>query len=427
MEWGKKRIEQLFKLLPEGWEAKARELKAFRRPRGIKSPRELLKMILLYLTKGKSFRGTSAVARLSGEAEMSDVAILKRMRNSAAWLQWLSQNICRRAGLVVEKPEWLKDKSVLLVDGTEDVKCGVRRQCYMLHYSLDVFTLAAREFVMTDRRTGEKLVNFKNLGKGDIVMGDRIYGTLQGIGYLKEQGADYVLRIKSRGFRVYDGKKREINLLESLSCLKEGEIADMQVKCRINEQYEPIRICALRKDQDSERTGLKRLTKENQRKRGGKEVSELQREGNKYIIVATSLGESVSAEQVLGLYRLRWQIELAFKRLKSLFEYNDLPMTNGESVKAWFYGKLLLAALCETLVNTGRFSPSEGRGGAAELPPPEQMSLWREQQVALVMVVALLLEAMNTIDLQDQLFRLSNACKNSKRSRQPQLCFFSSA
>jgi IS4 transposase len=230
----------------------------------------------------------------------------------------------------------------------------------MLHYSLDLFTLAPREFVRTDMRTGEKLANFKKFGKGDVVMGDRIYGTLPGIAYLKGLGADYALRIKSRGFRIYDHKKREIGLLERLSSLKEGEIGEMQVKCRINGQYEPVRICALRKDEGSEKAGLQRLKKENQRKKGGKEVTDLQRENNKYIIVATSLGKKVSASQILDLYRMRWQIEMAFKRLKSLFQYNDLPMTDGESIKAWFYGKLLLAALCETLVNTGRFSPSGG-------------------------------------------------------------------
>ena len=355
----KKRFEQLLQLLPEGWETKARELKAFQRARGIKSPADLLKLILLYLTNGKSFRGTSAVVRLSEEAEMSDVAILKRIRNSAAWLQWLCEHIYRRAGLSVPKPTWLQKKNVLLVDGTEDVKCGVRRTCYMLHYSLDLFTLEAREFLVTDRRTGEKLVNFRMIGKGDIVVGDRIYGTVPGIAYLKQRGAGYALRIKSRGFRIYDDKKGEINLLHRLSGLNEGDIADMWVKCRINDCYEPIRICALRKDKDSERAGLKRLIKNNQRKEGGKAVSDLQLENNKYIIVATSLGKNVSAEQVLELYRARWQIEIAFKRLKSLFHYNDLPAGNGESVKAWFYGKLLLAALCETLVNTGRFSPSE--------------------------------------------------------------------
>jgi hypothetical protein len=354
------RFEQLLTLLPEGWEAKARELKAFQRARGIQSPEDLLKTILLYLTEGKSFRGTSAVTRLSGEAEMSDVALLKRMRNSAAWLQWLCEHLYRRAGLTVKKPKWLKKKNVTLVDGTEDVKCGVRRQCYKLHYSLDLFTLAANEFVITDMRTGERLANFKQFGKNDIVMGDRIYGTLPGIAYLKELGAGYVLRIKSLGFRIYDGTKREIDLFERLSSLKEGERSDLKVKCRINERYEAVRSCALRKDHDSERAGLRRLVKENQRKNGGKPVSEVRRENNKYIMVATSLGKEVTAEQVLELYRARWQIELAFKRLKSLFQYNDLPAENGESVKAWFYGKLLLAALCETFVNTGRFSPSGG-------------------------------------------------------------------
>jgi hypothetical protein len=279
------------------------------------------------------------------------------MRNSAAWLQWLCGNIYRRAGLTIEKPKWLKKKNVIIVDGSEDVKCGIRRQCYMLHYSMDLFTLAAKEFVTTDMRTGEKLANFERLGKGDIVMGDRAYGTLPGIGYLRKRGAGYVLRIKNYGFRIYDDKKREISLLDSLSGLKEGKIADLRVKCRINGRYEAVRICALRKDHTSERAGLKRLTKVNQRKKGGKPVSDIQRENNKYIIVATSLGKDVSAEQVLELYRARWQIETAFKRLKSLFRYNDLPATNGESVRAWFYGKLLLAALCETLVNTGRFSP----------------------------------------------------------------------
>jgi hypothetical protein len=361
MGMGEKRFGQMLELLPEGWEEKARELGALRRARKIQTPEGLLRLILLYLTEGKSFAGTSAIAALSGEEAMSKVAVFKRMRSSAAWLQWMCENIYRNAGLTGAKPEWLKGKNVILVDGTEDVKCGVRRQCYMLHYSLDLFTLAAREFLITDMRTGEKLANFKQFGRNDIVMGDRIYGTLPGISYLKQRKAGYALRVNSRGFTVYDGKNRKIDLLRRLSRLKEGKTADITGKCVINGRYEPFRVCAMRKDADSERAGLKRLAKTNQRKRGGKPVSDLQRENNKYIIVATSLGkEEAAAAQVLELYRTRRQIEIAFKRLKSLFHYNDLPAENKESAKAWFYGKLLLAALCETLVNTGRFSPSQG-------------------------------------------------------------------
>jgi hypothetical protein len=357
---GERRIEQMLRLLPEGWEEKAKELSAIQRARKIQTPEELLKLILLYLTEGKSFAGTSAIVALSGEAVMSKVAIFKRMRASAAGLQWLCENIYRNGGLISAKPKWLKKKNVILVDGTEDIKCGVRRQCYMLHYSLDLFTLAAREFLVTDRRIGEKLANFKRFGKDDIVMGDRAYGTLPGIAYIMRQKAGYALRINCRGFTLYDGKNRIIDLLKRLSRLKEGKITDIIGKCNINNRYEPFRICVMRKDTDSERAGLKRLTKANQRKRGGRAVSDFQIENNKYIIVATSLRkEEATTAQVLELYRMRWQIEMAFKRLKSLFHYNDLPAKEKENVKAWFYGKLLLAALCETLVNTGRFSPSE--------------------------------------------------------------------
>ena len=357
---GKDNFKQLTRLLPEDWEAKAKELGALQRAREIKTPEELLRLILLYLTEGKSFRGTSALMRLSGEAEISDVAVLKRMRNSAAWLQWLCENIYRQAGLIAAKPKWLKNKNALLVDGTEDVKCGVRRQCYMLHYSMDLFSLAARELLVTDRKTGEKMSNFKQFGKNDIIVADRAYGNMPALSYLQSLGAGYVLRIQSRGVgnSLYNGRKQKIDLLQRLSRLKEGKIADITAQCIINGSYEPIRICAYRKDHESERKGLKRKRWENQRKKGGKPVTDEQRENNKYIIVATSLGKEVSASEVLELYRARWQIEIAFKRLKSLFHYNDLPTNHSKSVKAWFYGKLLLAALCETLVNIGRFSPS---------------------------------------------------------------------
>jgi hypothetical protein len=358
MEGEKVQFERLLGLLPEGWEEKAKELGALQRAREIKTAEELLRLVLLYHTEGKSFAGTSAITNLSGEAAVSKVAVFKRIKNSASWLQWLCENICRKAGLLEEKPKWLKDRNVNVVDGTESVKCGLRRQCYLMHYSLDLFTLCPREFLITDMKTGEKLANFKKFRKGDIVTGDRAYGTLPGIAYLNQHEADYVLRIRSQAFPVYNGRNQQIDLLQRLSGLKEGKTADIKAKCIINGQYEPVRICAIRKDKDSERTGLKRLKKENQRKRGGTPVSKLQRESNKYIMVITSLGREATATQVLDLYRIRWQIEIAFKRLKSLFHYNDLPAKQNESAKAWFYGKLLLAALCETLVNTGRFSPS---------------------------------------------------------------------
>jgi hypothetical protein len=294
---------------------------------------------------------------LSGETTMSKVAVFKRIQNSGDWLQWMSTNIYRRARLLVEKPAWLKGRNVLLIDGGKDESGGRDRQCYMPHYSMDLFTLSAREFLITGEKTGEKLANFKKLGKQDLVLADRAYGTLRGIARLKECGADYAIRLRGRAFHIYDEKEQEIDLMRRFSGLISGEYGEITGWCDIKGGKEPVRVCALRKSVINVWKGKQRL-----RERGTL-VSALQEEYNKYIIVITSLGKEASAEQILELYRARRRIEIAFKRLKSIFNYNGMPARKPKNIKTWFYGKLLLAALCETLVNTGRFSPSAGRSG----------------------------------------------------------------
>jgi len=348
-------FKQLLRLLPKGWEEKAKELGALQRAREIKTPEELLRLILLYLTEGQSMAGTSAISNLSGAATMSKVAVFKRIQNSGEWLKWICTHIYHNAGLLIEKPGWLKSRNVLLVDGSEDSRGGTQRLFFMLHYCMDLFTLSTREFVITEEDTGEKLSNFTKLGPDDIVIGDRAYATLTGLSHLKKHGADYVLRLRGRAFNIYDKKGEKLDLTKEFSDLKTWEYGEITGWCVINGEKEPLRICALRKDGMAEWEGKKKLQSK------GLHVSKLQEEYNKYIIVITSLGKDVSTEQLLDLYRMRWQIEIAFKRLKSLFRYNEMPARKAENIKTWFYGKLLLAALCETLVNTGRFSPSGGR------------------------------------------------------------------
>ena len=175
--------------------------------------------------------------------------------------------------------------------------------------------------------------------------------------YLRERGSDFILRLRAGAFTVYDGEGAKVDPIGSLGNLAAGASASIAVKYQVNGVSVPVRLCAIRKDAESERAGLKRLKRRKQRKQHGKAPSAVESEWNKYIIVATSLGEEFSAARVLEVYRMRWEIELVFKRLKSLFQYGAVPMKLDKSGRAWFYGKLLLDALCETVVNTGRFYP----------------------------------------------------------------------
>jgi len=73
----------------------------------------------------------------------------------------------------------------------------------------------------------------------------------------------------------------------------------------------------------------------------------------RYVMVFTTY-EQGPAAQVLQWYRMRWQIELVFKRLKSLLRLDHLPKYDARSWRAWLYGKLLIALLTQKLIRMGR-------------------------------------------------------------------------
>ena len=88
-----------------------------------------------------------------------------------------------------------------------------------------------------------------------------------------------------------------------------------------NKRRIPLRICAVKKTKEEIRIEEKRL----QRLESKKQItySEDTKFTHQFMFVITSLPASVSAEKVLEFYRLRWQVELVFKRYKSLLGLGD--------------------------------------------------------------------------------------------------------
>ena len=79
----------------------------------------------------------------------------------------------------------------------------------------------------------------------------------------------------------------------------------------------------------------------------------------KYVAVFTT-EEASPTERILDWYRVRWQVELVFKRLKSLAQLGHLPKYDARSPRAWLYGKLFVALLTQKLIRVGRdISPWE--------------------------------------------------------------------
>ena len=102
-------------------------------------------------------------------------------------------------------------------------------------------------------------------------------------------------------------------------------------------------------------------------------VASRTRSGEVIWILTTLTVAELPTLAVMGLYRLRWQIELFFKRLKSLLRLDTLPSREGPTAKSWVLARLIAAALAQQLVQpSGPLSPwgYQLRGLRSESAPP---------------------------------------------------------
>lgn len=347
------KIKEIEKYLPEDWKEKCRESKALIRGREIKTEEELLELNLLYLTAGGSFGATSELLNQTTEKKMSKKAVYTRIQNSAEWLRAMSEKMLEKNEMKLPKPKWLT-KEVVLVDGSELSVKGSKKGDYWLHYAMNLFEFKSTA-KLTEITTGESLLNYE-FHEDEIIIGDRGYISIKGMEYIRKAGADFILRYRKNAFNIYDENGNKMDILSCLNHLKELENTSFTGFYKIKNEYKPVRIIAMKKSKEAEETAVRNMQKTYSRKQKGIPKNDTQ-ELNKYIILATNL--DYSEERILELYRTGWQIEIVFHRLKSLFHIGNVPSKKPETVKAWFYGKLFLAVLCETILKTEAFSPEE--------------------------------------------------------------------
>lgn len=326
------------------------------RSRQIKTAEDLLRLNLLYLTEAGSYQSTATLMSLTTDIHMNKEATRKRIQGSGPWMRWMAQQLCLERGYAMEPPAWLAGRRVQLVDATDVSLRGSKGTDYRLHYQFDLFDYACTCMEITAQDGGERLTRFTATAE-DIFVGDRIYGTIQGMEHLRRADAGFVLRLKTRAFTLYDANAQALDILPLLGELTTWE--SLSVPCfykNAKGELHPVRIVATRKEEQAIDQANRRMKRNAIRKQTGG-VSAQSREMAQYIVLATNLSDT--AEQVLAIYRARWQIECVFRRLKGLFSFGEPPGTNPDSVKAWFYGKLFLAALCEAMVTQSPFSPDD--------------------------------------------------------------------
>ncbi len=364
----------LLGMFPASWQELGRSTGAVRRLRGFDSLENLLRTLLWHVGWGWSLRETAAQAKLAGIADVSDVTLLNRLRQAEPWLRQLCRLLWKENG--VDLQPGLPHRPVRLVDAMTVKEPGKTGSQWRIHYSLRLPSLECDHFELTptrDENTGEKLGPF-HFHPGELVLADAGYSHAAGIAAVVAQQADVCVRLDPAFLRLWDKQGRPFPLLQALKKLKRaGKTASWQAWVVAGKQRIAGRICAIRKSEQAIERAPRKLTRKQQQ--GKMKATVATREYGCYILVFTTLTRrQATTRQVLECYRLRWQIELTFQRLKSMAQLGHVPKHDDRSRRAWLYGRLFVALLSQKLARIGGAISPWGYGLPEEAEDTQQVA-----------------------------------------------------
>jgi putative intracellular protease/amidase len=341
----------------EAVDSTARETGAFSRARGIKNGVELLRFTLAYALGGGGFRSTAAWGAAVGLAKISDVALLKRVRKTGDFLTALIGQLMSAA-----TPAPAKGRLIRLVDATSLAKFGAKdKRSNGLWRVHGVFELPSERFgaiALTDQGESEQL-DRADVKRGEIRIGDRVYLQADRIAAVLEAGGDVLVRAGWKGARWLTEDETPFDLIATLETAdKDGQVMiDRPVSIgRKSGAPLEMRLVCLRKSEKAAAEARRKAKRAAQR--GKHQVSRATLTAADWVILVTSLDPaSFPAQDILALYRLRWRIELAFKRLKSLIKLTGPPAADERVAKPFILAHLLMALLIEPLIDELDDSP----------------------------------------------------------------------
>lgn len=339
-------------VLPTGWQEQARLQGALRRPRGFPNADILLRTLLAHLASGGSLKETVTNAQQAGWCDVSAVALFKRLRAAEQWLRWIANQLWQRH----PTPPLPHGYRVRAVDATTVSKPGSGGTDGRVHFSVNLADLQCDFFELTDAHGGETFRRIPVTG-GDLLLGDRGYSTPPGIAYVAQAGGHALVRVNYKTLPLFTSRNKPFQLVQKLRPLRVGEVRQWATRVRSDGCDYRGRLVAVKRDRWSaclERRALRRRASRKQKRLSRRALFLAG-----YFLVWTNVPATVlDAASVLAWYRCRWQIELYFKRLKSILRLGELPKHREDSGRAWLHGKLVLALLLERLLEQAEhFSP----------------------------------------------------------------------
>lgn len=332
----------------------ARETKAFLRPREITNAVDLLRLILAYCLGDGGLRSTAAWATSVGLVDVSNVALLYRLRQCGDWLAMLVGQ-----ALAAAAPKASRGRLIRIIDATTVPKKGPgarkKNQLWRIHSAFDLPQERFGHFELTDQQAGETLDRIPVVA-GEIRLADRAYVQPDRMASLIEAGADLVIRAGWKSARWLDGEGNVVDLVAELKASVRGLI-DRPIWIK-RKRGAPLALRLVAVKKPAEAAAVARRKARRGAQQGGHRLSQQTLDAADWVILLTSLKpKDFATADVLALYRLRWRIELAFKRLKSLIGLKGPPGTDERSARPHVLAHLLTILLLEPFIDELEDSP----------------------------------------------------------------------
>jgi hypothetical protein len=297
-----------------------------------------MRLALAYAVSDLSLKDVAAWASALEVAQITGPGLFYRLREAEGWLEQVLGQV-----LGDQVPQAVGGWPVRVVDATVINGPGRKPVQWRAHVQIDPATGGFRAVELTDDSGGEKLGRHR-FRAGEVVLGDRAYATARGVHAVRQAEAHVIARFNPGNLRTYDAQRQRIQLTE-----KEGEVPLVGVVEYKLEIPVPPKATKSHKIWKSD-NAIAWLP--------ARAIAARTRTGEVIWILTTLECSQLPAIAVMGLYRLRWQIELLFKRLKSLLHLDTLPSREGPTAKSWMLARLIAAGLAQRLVQpSGPLSP----------------------------------------------------------------------
>lgn len=340
--WGK-----LSKWLPENLDESAKQHRAaaFQSHSRFKNALDLLHVICLWATTDYSLQTVATWAR-ARQFEISAPALYKRIGRSKAWLEALLKHLFSQ--IETENPVRLKGRwHVLLADATVIPFADTKLK---MHWAFDVGTMCIQQihFFFDKLHKGETWCNYK-LAANQLWLGDAAYATASQFAHLCAHNAHGLARY-SRALRLYETDDLRAPHLDLESLVKpvvRGCPVELTVFIRTVNGPLKMRIFIKKLSKQAAKNNRDQM-KDKVRRQTLNDSVEARVMTNYVILITTMLTEDLSMDEALDLYRLRWQIELLFKRAKSTMKMNAMPCKKSHQHAAvWILAHLLMQLLLD--------------------------------------------------------------------------------